>query len=311
MDVRVVFIGTPEFAGKVLDALVGEKYNVVAVVSQPDKPVGRKREIVKTPVHARADAYGIPVLQPERLKDGIDDILAYRPELIVTCAYGQFVPTRLLDAPAYGSLNIHPSLLPKYRGGAPVHRAVWAGDKETGVCLMEMVKAMDAGRVYDRRIVPIDPDDTTETLNLRLEEASAELIREALPKYLRGELAGEVQDEEKVVLARNIAPEEEQVSFTEGDIHEIYNHIRALIDFPVAYGILDGKRVKFYACRIREEEVQEAPGTVLGFRDHAMEIACRGGVLRVLELQAEGKKRMPADAFGNGAGRAWTGRRFD
>ncbi|MBE6117638.1 MAG: methionyl-tRNA formyltransferase [Erysipelotrichaceae bacterium] len=311
MDVRVVFIGTPEFAGKVLDALVGEKYNVVAVVSQPDKPVGRKREIVKTPVHARADAYGIPVLQPERLKDGIDDILAYRPDLIVTCAYGQFVPTRLLDAPVYGSLNIHPSLLPKYRGGAPVHRAVWAGDKETGVCLMEMVKAMDAGRVYDRRTVPIDPDDTTETLNLRLEEASAELIREALPKYLRGELAGEVQDEEKVVLARNIAPEEEQVSFTEGDIHEIYNHIRALIDFPVAYGILDGKRVKFYACRIREEEVQEAPGTVLGFRDHAMEIACRGGVLRVLELQAEGKKRMPADAFGNGAGRAWTGRRFD
>ncbi|MBR2991219.1 MAG: methionyl-tRNA formyltransferase [Solobacterium sp.] len=311
MDVRVVFIGTPEFAVTVLDTLVAEKYNVVAAVSQPDRPVGRKRIIEMTPVHAAAERYGIPVLQPEKLKEGIPEILSYDPDLIVCCAYGQFIPMSLLNAPKYGSVNIHPSLLPKYRGGAPVHRAVWAGDKETGVCLMEMVKEMDAGRVYAREIVPIDPDDTTQSLNIRLEAASAELIRKALPAYLRGELAGEAQDESKVVIARNISPEEECVSFREGDVHAVYDHIRALIDFPVAYGMIDGKRVKFYACRMRVCDIQEMPGTVLGFRDHAMEVACEGGILRVLELQAEGRKRMNADAFGNGAGREWIGRRFD
>ena len=132
-NIRVLFIGTPEFACPILQTLYDEKYNLVAVVSQPDKPVGRKHIIEKTPIHALADELGIPVVQPNKLKEEYASVLAYEPDLIITCAYGQMIPEEVLQYPKYGCLNIHPSLLPKYRGGAPVHRAVWAGDKETGV----------------------------------------------------------------------------------------------------------------------------------------------------------------------------------
>lgn len=310
-NLRVIFIGTPKFACEILNTLVSENYNVVAVVSQPDKPVGRKQTIVPTPVHALASSLGIPVLQPERLRNEYEKVLAYLPDLIITCAYGQIVPEALLNAPKYGCLNVHPSLLPKYRGGAPVHHAIWAGDTETGVCLMEMVKAMDAGKVYARTIVPIDEDDTTESLNLKLEAASCDLLREYLPLYLKGELKGEEQDEDKVVIARNISKEDEMVHFQQESLKELYNHIRACIDWPICYGLLDGKRIKFYHVRKEEKNIQEARGTVLGLHDHALEIACDGGILKVYELQLEGKNKMNADAFMNGVGRQFIGKVFD
>ena len=310
-NIRIVFIGTPEFACPILQTIHDEGYEVIAAVSQPDRPVGRKHIITPTPVHALADRLNIPVLQPEKLSREYQPVIDLEPDLIVTCAYGQFVPSALLAAPRYGCLNIHPSLLPKYRGGAPIHHAVWSGDEETGVCLMEMVKAMDAGKVYARKVLSIGPDETTAELSERLVEAGCALIREALPAYLRGELPGEEQDESGVVLARNISREDEQVHFSEEGISELYNHVRALIDWPVAYGVLDGKRVKFLKARKEIREITGEPGTVLGFRDHAMEVACRGGVLRVLELQMEGKGKMSADAFANGAGRSLIGHRFE
>ncbi len=310
-NIRIVFIGTPEFACPILQTIYDEGYEVIAAVSQPDRPAGRKHVIMPTPVHALADRLNIPVLQPEKLRLEYEKVTALEPDLIVTCAYGQMVPEAVLKAPKYGCLNIHPSLLPKYRGGAPIHHAVWAGDSETGVCLMEMVKAMDAGRVYARKVLPIGPDETTAELSERLIEAGCELIREALPAYLRGELPGEEQDDSQVVIARNISRDDEQVHFGTEEINTLYNHVRALIDWPVSYGIMDGKRIKFLKAGKEIKETAGGPGEILGFRDHAMEIACMGGILRIYELQPEGKGRMSADAFANGAGRQLIGHRFE
>lgn len=310
-DCRIVFIGTPEFACPILQTLYDEQYQIVAVVSQPDKPVGRKKEIVKTPIHELADTLNLPVVQPIKLRESYEEVLAYEPDLIVTCAYGQMIPEEILNAPKYGCLNIHPSLLPKYRGGAPVHRAVWAGDKETGVCLMEMVKAMDAGKVYARTFVDIDEDDTTSSLNLKLEKAACELLKEKLPQYLNGELPGEEQDEEGVVIARNISKEEEQVFFQNETLEEAYNHVRALLDWPVAYGLIDGKRIKFYKTKKVVDTPSEPIGTVVGFEEGAMKIAMKGGYLLILELQPEGKQKMNAKDFANGAGRNLVGKVFE
>lgn len=300
---RIVFFGTPAFAAGMLKVLIDEKYQVVLAVTQPDKPVGRKKIIQRTPVAALADESGIDVLQPVRLSAQADEILAYQPDLIVTCAYGQFVPTKILDAPALGSLNVHPSLLPKYRGGAPIQRAIMNGDEKTGVCLMEMIKQMDAGRVFARTETAIDPDETGSALFDRLERISAELLRKSLPLYLQGKLEGVPQPEAGVVLAPNIAREEELVSFEKENLETLYNHMRALIEEPYAYGIINGRRLKF--CKVRKHacNVPEKPGTVAGFENHAMKIAAEGGYILVYEMQLEGKSRMNADAFANGAGR--------
>lgn len=308
---RIVFFGTPEFACTVLQALIDEGHQVVAAVSQPDRPVGRKHLIVRTPVHALAEENGIPVLQPEKLRDEADAVLAYDPELIVTCAYGQIVPESILKYPRLGCVNIHPSLLPKYRGGAPIHHAVLNGDDRTGVCLMEMVKKMDAGRVFACHEVKIGEDMTSEELDLKLKEESIRIIREELPRYIAGELEGIEQDEEKVVFAPNISREMEQVHFQEEDVNTAYNHIRALIDWPISYGMLEGKRIKFYKARKEIREHSHVPGEVLGFAEGAMEIAAKGGIIKIYELQPEGKKRMSADQFANGAGRGLNGKVFE
>lgn len=310
-DIRVVFLGTPRFACAVLQSLIDEKYHIVGVVAQPDKPVGRKKEILPTPVHALADANGIPFAAPVRLRKEYDSLLAFQPDLIVTCAYGQIVPDPVLAAPKYGCVNVHPSLLPKYRGGAPVHHAVWNGDAETGVSIMEMVSAMDAGNVYAQCTVPILPDETTEELNLELEKASVSLLKDTLPHILYDGLKGTPQDESKVVLARNISSEQEQIHFETEPVDELYNHVRALIDWPISYGILEGRRIKFFKARKEDRAVNEKAGTIIGFSDHAMLIACNGGILKVYDLQMEGKTRMSADVFANGAGRSLTGKVFE
>lgn len=308
---RIVFFGTSDFSVSVLDALLAESYHVVAAVAQPDRPSGRRMQIKPTPVHAFCMEHGIDCLRPEKLKEAVEEVLAYEPDLILTCAYGQIVPESILNAPRYGCLNIHPSLLPKYRGGAPIHHAIWNGDKETGVCLMEMVKRMDAGKVYACIPLAIGPDETTEELTVRLKKESENLIRTYLPQYLAGKLPGVEQDEEKVVIARNISKEEEQVSFRKESLDEAYNHIRAMIDWPISYGMIDGKRIKFFRVRKKTDIVNRQPGTVIGFADQAMEIACTGGILQVYELQPEGKKPMSAEAFFHGAGRALIGHTFE
>lgn len=308
---RIVFFGTPAFAVGILKMLLDEKYNVVAAVSQPDRPVGRKHKIEKTPVKVLCEEYGIPCLQMDHLKEEADKVLAYEPDVIVTCAYGQIVPSSILDYPRLGCINIHPSLLPKYRGGAPMHFAILNGDAVTGVSLMEMTAKMDAGKVYAQVELPIGKDETEAELEPRLLEASVALLRDNLPLYLDGRLPGVEQDETRVTFCHNISREMEKVSFQSEEVHTLYNHIRGLIDWPVPYGVVEGKRVKFYAVRMEEKDTGKPAGEILGFKDHAMEIAADGGLIRVLELQMEGKKRMSADAFANGYSAEMRGKRFD
>ncbi len=308
---RMIFFGTPEFAVSILQTVIDMECNVVAVVSQPDRPVGRKHVLTPTPVHALADHYEIPCLQPEKLTENIDMILDYQPDIILTCAYGQFVPSKILSYPKLGCINIHPSLLPKYRGGAPIHHAIMAGEKQTGVSIMEMVKKMDAGKVYAQVTLDIGEDETQAELSERLNVAACQLLKDSLQDYMDGKLPGIEQDEEKVVIGNNISREEEEVHFSIEDIDEIYNHIRGLIDWPIAYGKLDEKRIKFYKVRKEKKEVNEQVGTVLGFKDHALEIACQNGILKVYELQMEGKKRMDADAFKNGYANEVIGKVFE
>lgn len=308
---RIVFFGTPKFAAGMLKVLIDNRYQVVLAVTQPDKPVGRKKIIQRTPVAALCDENRIDVLQPVKLKDAAEDIRAYRPDLIVTCAYGQFVPSSILEMPSLGCVNVHPSLLPKYRGGAPIQRAIMNGDTETGVCLMEMIKAMDAGRVYARAYHPIDSDVTGSELFDQLEEVSAKLLKESLPLYIEGKLPGEPQEESGVIIAPNIAREEEKIEFANGDVNTVYNHMRALIEEPMSYGVISGKRIKFAKVRKVTEDHDTVPGTVCGFENHAMKIAVNGGYILVYELQPEGKSRMNADAFANGAGRSYIGKVFE
>ena len=308
---RIIFFGTTEFASGILQTLIDEGYNVVAVVSQPDKPVGRKHTIQITPTHALADQYQIPVIQPDLLKEHVDDVLRYEPELILTCAYGQFVPVRILEYPRLGCINVHPSLLPKYRGGAPIHHAVMGGETETGVSLIQMTKAMDAGDIYARVTTPLGKDETMAELNQRLLVLSKQLVKDNLEDYIAGKLVGEPQDESKVILGLNITKEEEKVQFAQEDVQTLYNHIRGLIDWPMPYGVVDGKRIKFCKVRMRKEDHQVKPGEILGFKNHSMEVASIGGIIEVYELQPEGKSRMTADAYANGAGRNMIGKVFE
>ncbi len=308
---RMIFFGTPEFAVSILQTLIDMECNIVAVVSQPDRPVGRKHILTPTPVHALADQYNIPCLQPEKLTENVDMILSYQPNLILTCAYGQFVPSKILSYPKLGCINIHPSLLPKFRGGAPIHHAIMAGEKKTGVSIMEMVKKMDAGKVYAQVTLDIEEDETQAELSSRLNVAACQLLKDSLQDYIDGKLPGIEQDEDKVIIGNNISREEEEVHFSLEDVDAIYNHIRGLIDWPIAYGKLDGKRIKFYKVRKENKEVSIKPGTVLGFQNHALEIACQNGILKVYELQMEGKKRMDADAFKNGYASEVIGKVFE
>ena len=310
-QIRIIFFGTTEFASGILQTLIDEGYNVVAVVSQPDKPVGRKHTIQMTPTHVLADQYQIPVIQPDLLKEHVDDVLRYEPELILTCAYGQFVPVRILEYPRYGCINVHPSLLPKYRGGAPIHHAVIGGEAETGVSLIQMTKAMDAGDIYARVTTPLGKDETMAELNERLLVLSKQLVKDHLEDYIAGKLVGQPQDDSKVILGLNITKEEEKVQFAVEDVQTLYNHIRGLIDWPMPYGVIDGKRIKFCKVRMRKEDHQARQGEILGFKNHAMEVASIGGIIEVYELQPEGKSRMTADAYANGAGRNMIGKVFE
>ncbi len=310
-SIRIVFFGTAEFAAAILNRLYEDQYQIVGAVSQPDRPIGRKHVIEPTPVHALAEAHGTPCIAPKNLKEEPEGVLDMKPDLIITCAYGQFVPDVILEAPRFGCLNIHPSALPKYRGGAPIQRTIWNGDSSIDICMMEMVHAMDAGRVFARTCVPIDPDETSGELFRKLAPLAADLLSENLPKYLKGELTGAAQEESRKTIARNISREEEQIWFQKESMPSLYNHCRALLEEPGPYGLIEDKRIKFLKVRMEQKEVSDAPGTILASQNHAMRIACKGGILNVFRLQMQGRNAMDADAFMNGAGRNLIGRQFE
>ncbi|GAA4716012.1 methionyl-tRNA formyltransferase [Brevibacillus fulvus] len=305
-DVRILFMGTPDFAVSSLNALVEAGYQVVAAVTQPDRPVGRKQLLTPPPVKQAALAHGIPVLQPEKIRESaaLEQVLACQPELIVTAAYGQILPKQLLDTPKYGCINVHASLLPKYRGGAPIHKAIIEGEAETGVTIMYMVEALDAGDMISKVTVPITERDTVGTMHDKLAAAGAKLLVETLPALLAGELQAEAQNHDEASFAPTIKRADERIQWDKS-AEQIYNQVRGLNPWPVAFTTCQGKLWKIWWVEKVELSGQFAqPGTILERTDDGLIVACGTGNVKITELQPEGKKRMSMHDFLRGAGAA-------
>ena len=310
MKKRVCFMGTPQFAVAILDALVQSDIEVVAVVSQPDKKVGRKQILQATPVKERALYYNIPVLQPIKIKESLEELKELNLDLIVTCAYGQFIPESILNTPKYGSVNIHASLLPKYRGGAPIHKAIINGETETGITIMRMVKKMDAGDIIFQESCPIYEEDDFGSLHDRLQEVGSNMIKKYLDKLFEFELKTQIQDESLVSFSYNISSEEEFVNFNDS-VKNVVNKIRGLNPWPVAHSIIDNKKVKLFKAVKSDLTSDLDVGTVIGLYQDGLAVKVKDGVIIIKELQVEGKNRMTAQAFYQGMGKQWVNLKFE
>ena len=293
MKKRVIFMGTPQFACAILEALHELDCEIITVISQPDRKVGRKQEVKATPVKELAIAYEIPVLQPEKIADAYEAIKTLNPDLIVTCAYGQFIPSRILDLPKHKSVNVHASLLPKYRGGAPIHMAIVNGEKESGVTLMRMVKKMDAGAILFQDKVLIEKGETMGSLHDKLQVCGADCLKKNFDELFDSSIQEYPQDESLVSFAPNITREMEFVSFNRKS-QDIVNHINGLSPWPVAYGLLDDKKIKFYTAYEIDYQGKETVGTIIGLIDKAIAVKTIDSAVCIPDLQVEGKKRMDA-----------------
>ena len=292
-------MGTPQFSVPVLEGLL-EEYQVVGVVTQPDKLVGRKQVKTPSPIKELTSKHQIPVLQPEHIKTDYQDILDLNPDLIVTCAYGQIIPKILLDAPKYGCINVHASLLPKLRGGAPIHKAIIDGYPKTGVTIMYMVEKMDAGDILRQKETIIQDDDTLATLTDRLSQMGKNLLLETLPDLLQGTIKPIPQKESEVTYAYNIKREEEHLDFSK-TTRELYNQIRGLNPAPGAYALLDGKIIKLFAARISDSfYTTKEIGEISRIYKDGFGVATKDGELIVTEIQLEGKKRLLVKDYWNG-----------
>lgn len=306
MTYSVVFMGTPTFAVPILEALISDpQYDVQAVVTQPDRPQGRKRVLTPSPVKVAAQAHDLPVLQPEKMNnsDEMAQIVALAPDFIITAAFGQFLPTALLDAAQIAAVNTHASLLPKYRGGAPVHYAIMNGDTETGVSIMYMVKQMDAGDVIDVVKVPITAQDNVGTMFDKLSLAGRDLLLATLPKIAAGEIAPVPQDEAAVSISPNITRAQQNLNFTQETAQQLDWHIRGLYPTHPAYVQVAGQRVKLIQVTPLPETTDVAPGHVVARTKKMLTIAAADhSVLRIDQLQPAGKSVMSSQAYLNGAG---------
>ncbi len=297
---KVVFMGTPVFAASILETLCSLDFiEVIGVVSQPDKKVGRKQVVTLTPVKEVAFKYNIEVFQPTSIKNDYKQVLDWNPDLIITCAYGQFVPKEILYAFEYPCLNVHASLLPKYRGGAPIHKAIINGEKTTGITLMQMITKMDAGVMFAKKEVHIGEDDTTSVLHDKLIIAGCELIKEKLQAFINNELEGIPQDENRVTIAKNISKEEEFIDCNR-DKQIVYNHIRGLISWPVGYIVVNEKKLKLWDVKRSDKNFNIEVGT-LKSENKRLYLQCANGAIEVCELQLEGKSKSKAIDFINGS----------
>ncbi|OWU71704.1 methionyl-tRNA formyltransferase [Marinibacterium profundimaris] len=288
---RVIFMGTPEFSVPVLDALAGAGHEIAAVYCQPPRPAGRGKKPRPTPVHARAEALGLKVRHPVSLKGAEEQaaFAALKADVAVVVAYGLILPQPVLDAPRHGCLNIHASRLPRWRGAAPIHRAILEGDAETGICIMQMEAGLDTGPVLLREATAIRPEETTATLHDRLSAMGAALIVTALDRL--DTLVPQPQPDEGVTYAAKIDKSEARIDWTQ-PAEAVDRQIRGLSPFPGAWTEIDGERVKLLASRVATG--QGAPGTAL---DDALTIACGSGAVEILRLQRAGKGAQDRDAY--------------
>lgn len=295
---RVIYMGTPDFAVHALKSIVEAGHEVVACFTQPDKAKGRSKALQPTPVKLQAMEYGIPVYQPVKLREqeNVDIIRNYAPDAIVVAAYGQILPESILNIPKYGCVNIHASLLPKYRGAAPIEWAIMDGEKETGVTTMYMAKGLDTGDMIEQAVVPISDDDTGETLTEKLAASGAELILSTLTKLEAGTAVRTPQDDSQSCYASMLTKDMGDIDFNR-PAEQIELLVRGLQPWPCAYTRIGGKNVKIYGAIVvsREENVQ--PGEITMVTKKAFAIACGQDALQITRLQPEGKKPMDAAAF--------------
>ena len=293
---RVAFAGTPEFAAEALRAIIAAGFEVPLVLTQPDRPAGRGMQLLQSPVKQVAIAHGIPVDQPEKLRTEAQQatLRAVNAEILVVAAYGLILPQTVLDMPRHGCVNIHASLLPRWRGAAPIHRAIEAGDSETGITIMQMDAGLDTGDMLLKRAIPIGNDDTTASLHDKLAALGGEMIVDALHRIALCELAPAPQPTEGVTYANKIAKSEAALDFRES-AEQVARRLRAFDPFPGGVATLDGQTIKLW--RGIAEAGDGEPGTILGADAEGVRVACGSGVLRLTELQKPGSKRMAAADF--------------
>lgn len=297
---KIVFMGTPDFSTSILEMLI-ESYEVVAVVTQPDRPVGRKRTLTPPPVKKVAMAHDVPVYQPEKLSDSetLNTLLNMEYDLIVTAAFGQLLPKALLDHPKYGAVNVHASLLPKYRGGAPIHQAIIDGESETGVTIMYMVERLDAGDMIAQQALPIEDQDNVGTMHDKLSTLGTKLLSDTLPSILNGTNPRTAQDDAKASFASNIQREDEWIDWSQ-DARTIFNHIRGLSPWPVASTRFDDKVMKIYAADIVKDITGEAGKIIQTTKKQIIVGTGSSESIALKEIQLAGKKRMPTANFLSG-----------
>lgn len=297
---KTVFMGTPDFAVPPLKALVEAGHEVAAVVTQPDKPKGRGKTLLPTPVKEEALMHEIPVYQPKRVKNNEEFMAVLKqidPDIIVVAAFGQIIPKEVLELPRYGCINIHASLLPKYRGAAPIQQAVIDGEKESGVTIMQMGEGLDTGDMISKIVIPLSDDETGGSLFGKLAQAGAELLIKTLPSIEQGTAVREKQPQESPTPYAAMITKQMGLLDFQKTAQELERLVRGMNPWPSAYTFLNGKTLKVWSCRVSEEHTDAAPGTVILTDKEGIHTACAKGVLIFTEVQIEGKKRMSAEVF--------------
>jgi len=297
-NIKVIFMGTPEFAVPVLEMLI-DNCNVVMVVSQPDREKDRKGNLLPTPVKRIALKNNIRVYQPVKIREEYDEVIKVNADIIVTCAYGQIIPEVILNQPKYGCINVHGSLLPKLRGGAPIHHAIINGDKYTGMTIMYMAKKMDAGDIIASERVEILDEDNLDSLYEKMSLVGAKLLRETLPKIIDGTNERIPQNEEEVTFGYNITKEEEKINFDNG-ARNVFNLIRGLSSVPGSYCYFRDLRMKVYACEITNKKVTGVPGEIILIDKTGIYVNTSDFVIKITDIKLEGKKRCLVKDFVNG-----------
>jgi methionyl-tRNA formyltransferase len=301
---RIVFMGTPEFAVPSLEALLNAGHEIPLVVSQPDRPKGRKKTLTPPPVKEAALLHGLRAAQPEKLRgsETVQTIAELQPDLIVTAAYGQILPKAVLDIPRLGCINVHGSLLPRYRGGAPIQRSIMNGEKVTGVTIMYMAEGLDTGDMISKVEVPITDEETAGTMFEKLSAAGAELLMRTLPAIENGTVKAEQQNEAEATYAPNLTREDERIDWSRS-ARSIFNQVRGLSPMAGAFTFWNGETFKVWGCRPADGQgsADAEPGTVLGTPGGGILVQTGDGALLLTEIQPAGKKAMPAAEWLKGA----------
>lgn len=298
-DIKVVFMGTPSFAVPILQSLI-DNYNVVLVVCQPDKEKDRKGKVVIPKTKELAIVHNIEVFQPIKIKEDYQKIIDANPDIIITCAYGQIIPKVILDYPEYGCINVHGSLLPKLRGGAPIHWAIINGEKETGITIMDMSEIMDAGDIISQARIKITDDTILDTLYEDMSHLGAKLLIETLPSVLDKTATRTKQDENLVTFGYNITKQDEKIDFSKTP-KEIFNKVRGLNSIPTAHTYLNGKRIKIYEVEPIEKKINNTNyGEIVEIDKNSFTVVCKDGYVKILDIALEGKKRCKVKDYLNG-----------